>query len=182
MGRNSETEQRNKEVKRALTRVKSGCYVGGQRKAGEIPRTLRLFGCQACSWIGTNMCPHQIMIGNHHSNWICSDRIQYIKNEMIRVGTVPRLLQNELAIQLKMLQDKMLFNYSESGELHEDFKHLNKNLISLIDKMRRQDEGIKFSEDITVTHQDFRKMVDVEAKKIEERNKQTKPAEFTEEI
>ena len=171
-----------KHVKGGLTNVKSGNFVGGQRKKGEFPRTLKLFGCQSCSWIGSNACPHGILVGNHHSNWICSDRVDYLKGELIKVGTVPRLVQNEMAIQLKMVNDKMLFEYSESGELSEEFKHINKNLITLISKMRKQDEGIKFSEDITVTHQDFRKMVDIEAQKIEERNNKTKQAEFTEEV
>ncbi len=171
-----------KRVKSGITRIEKGHYVGSQRKKGGLPLTLKLFGCQVCSWIGTNTCPHQILVGNHHSNWICADRMQYLKGELAKVGNVPRLIQNEMAIQLKMVNDKMLFEYSESGELSEEFKHINKNLISLIAKMRKQDEGIKFSEDITVTHQDFRKMVDIEAQKIEERDNKTRPAEFTEEV
>ena len=169
-------------VKKGLTKVKSGNYVGCRRDGPGLPRTLKLFGCQACSWIGTTNCPHGILVGNHHSNWICSDRVHYLKGELVRVGTVPRLVQNEMAIQLKMVNDKMLFDYSESGELSEEFKHINKNLISLIDKMRKQDEGIKIQGELTVAHQDFRKMVETEAKKIEERNSRTRQAEFTEEV
>lgn len=175
-------KKESQNIKRSLSEVKSGHYVGTARKAGEIPKTLKLFGCQVCSWIGTTSCPHQILVGNHHSNWICSDRILYLKGELVKVGTVPRLIQNEMAIQLKMVTDKMLFDYSETGELHEEFKHLNKNLIGLIDKMRKQDEGIKFAGELTVTHEDFRKLVDTEAVKIEERNKRTRQAEFTEEV
>jgi len=170
------------QLKGGLLKVKSGNYVSTQRKKGELPRTLKLFGCQACSWIGTNNCPHKILVGGHHSNWICSDRVGYLKGELVKVGTIPRLVQNEMAIQLKMVNDKMLFEYSESGELAEEFKHINKNLISLIDKMRKQDEGIKIQGELTVAHQDFKKMVEVEAQKIEERNSRTRQAEFTEEV
>ncbi len=171
-----------KTLKRSLAETTKGHYLGAERHKGELPITLRVFGCQACSWIGTNLCPHKILMGDHHSNWICSDRELYIKSELEKVGNVPRLIQNEMAIQLKLVNDRMLWEYAESGEMNEEFKHLNKNLISLIDKMRKQDEGIKFQEDVTVTHVDFRQMVEVEAKKIEERNKQTKQAEFTEKI
>ena len=170
-------------TKSAIIRATTGSHLRKDTESSAgFPRTLKLFGCQACSWIGTNSCPHEILVGNHHSNWICSDRLNYLKSELVRVGTVPRLVQNEMAIQLKMVNDKMLFDYSESGELPEEFKHINKNLISLIDKMRKQDEGIKIQGELTVSHQDFRQMVETEAKKIEERNSRTRQAEFTEEV
>ncbi len=171
-----------REVKHGLTKVKSGVYVGGCNLKEELPATLRLFGCLKCSWIGTESCPHGKLVGQTHTNGICSQRVKYLKSELVKVGNVPRMIQNEMAIQLKMLTDRMLLDYSESGELHEEFKHLNKNLISLIDKMRKQDEGLKIQGEITVAHEDFRKMVEIEAKKIEEKNNRTRPAEFTEEV
>ena len=48
--------------------------------------------------------------------------------------------------------------------------------------MRRQDEGVKIQGELTVAHEDFQKMVEIEAKKIEERNNRTRQGEFTEEI
>jgi len=172
----------NKAIKSGLTRVQSGNYIGSSRDGPGLPKTLKLFGCQKCNWIGTKLCPHGIMIGNHHSNWICSDRIQYMKEEMEKVGSVPRLLQNEMAIKLKLITESMEFDWLEGGELHDDYKHLMKVMSGVIDKARRQDEGIKIAGELTVAHEDFRKMVEVEAKKIEEQNKRTRPAEFTEEI
>ncbi|HEC66436.1 MAG TPA: hypothetical protein ENI23_14210 [bacterium] len=171
----------NKEIKHSLTRVKDGFWAGHIQKSG-MPNILKVFGCMRCSWIGTLMCPHKKLDGEHHANWICSERVLYLKEEMSKIGSVPRLIQNEEAIKLKMIGDRMLWEYGETGDLHEDYKHIQKNLTTLVAKMRKQDEGIKFSEDITVTHQDFRKMVDIEAEKIEKRDKQTRPAEFTEKV
>ena len=169
------------QLKASLTRVKDGCSVGIATSPG-VPKILQIFGCTRCSWSGTEMCPHKKMMGERHANGICSQRVLYLKEEMEKIGSMPRLIQNEEAIKLIMLADRMLWEYSESGELNEEYKHISKNLISLIDKMRKQDEGIKFSEDITVTHQDFRKMVDIEAEKIEKRDNTTRSAEFTEEV
>lgn len=176
------TKKQSKIAKAALSKTKSGLYVGAMRTKGKLPTILRLFGCQKCSWIGTNLCPHNKMIGEKHANGICSDRVNYLKEEMGKLGTVPRLIQNEEALKLKLITDRMIWEYAETGELADDFKHLNKNLISLIDKMRRQDEGVKIQGELTVAHEDFRKMVEVEAKKIEESNNKPRPGEFKEEV
>jgi len=172
--------QVSKDVKKSLGRIENAYYVGG--RGDGIPKIMQLFGCQCCSWSGSILCPHGLLIGKKHSNGICSQRVLYLKEQLQIVGTVPRLIQNEEAVKLKMVTDRMLWQYSETGELHDDFKALNKNLISLIDKMRKQDEGIKFQGELTVAHEDFRKLVEVEAKRIEERNNKTRPGEFTEEV
>ncbi len=174
--------QLNKDLKRSLTKTQTGNWMHKYSNIGGLSPIMKIFGCMRCSWIGSEMCPHKKLNGEHHANWICSERILYLKEEMEKVGSVPRLIQNEEAIKLKMIADRMLWEYGESGDLHEDYKHIQKNLTSLIDKMRKQDEGIKFAGELNVAHEDFRKMVDVEAKKIEERDKRTRPAKFTEEV
>lgn len=173
----------NKALKGGLTKTKSGLYVGAKRhKEIGLPPVLTKFGCLQCPWAGNSLCPHGISAGGHHSNWICSFRAQYMQKEMERIGNVPRLVQNEEAIKLKMVTDKMLMQWAETGELDGEFKHLNKNLISLIDKMRKQDEGLKIQSELNVVHEDFRKIVDIEAKKLEERDNRIRQAKFSEEV
>ena len=171
-----------KDLKRSLTNTQTGTYMHKYSNVGGLSPIMKVFGCMRCSWIGSEMCPHGKMDGQHHANWICSERVMYLKEEMEKVGSLPRLIQNEEAIKLKMIADRMIWEYGETGNLHEEYRHISKNLISLIDKMRKQDEGIKLQGELTIAHEDFRKMVDVEAKKIEEQNNRTRPAEFTEEV
>lgn len=168
-----------RQIKSSFSRIKDGYSVGTMKKGGELPRNLRLFGCLKCSWVGTELCPHGIKIGEHHTNWICSNRALYIKDQLDKMNSVPRVLQNEIAMQLKLLTDRMLWEYAEYGELHDDFKHLNKNLITIIDKMRKQDEGVKVQGELDVTLHDFRKVIDEQAEAID--GKSILEAEFEEE-
>lgn len=97
-------------------------------------------------------------------------------------GTIPRLFQQEELFKLTQISENMLKNYFEEGDLSEEFKHISKLIVSLTDKMRRQDEGIKIQGEITLSHEKFKDLVDAEAKKIEERNNRTRQGEFKEEI
>ena len=161
----------------SLTRVKNAHNVG--TKGSYV---IHFFGCTKCPWKGTERCPHDIKQGGHHSNWICADRVMYLKERYKKAGDLPKMFQQETLFSLSHIMENMLHTYSEEGELDSDFRHIAKLIVSLTDKMRRQDEGIKIQGEINVAHQDFRQMVEAEAKKIEERNNRTRPAEFTEEV
>lgn len=162
--------QVNKDLKRSLTNTRTGTYMHKYSNIGGLSPIMKIFGCMRCSWIGSEMCPHRKLNGEHHANWICSERILYLKEEMQKVGSVPRLIQNEEAVKLKMLSDRMYWEYGETGELHEDFKHVQKILTSLVDKMRKQDEGIKIQEEVSVTVEDFRKIVDTQAEIVKDKD------------
>jgi len=143
---------------------------------------VKFFGCLRCSWAGTTNCPHNIQRGNHHANWICSVRMEYLKKRMDICGNIPKVIQQEELFKLSQISEMLLVDYYEFGDLPEEFKNISKLIISLTDKMRRQDEGIKVQGELTVSHEDFKNMVEVEAKKIEERNNRTRQAEFKEEV
>lgn len=167
---------KNRSLKGGINRIQSGQYI--KYNSPIISR----FGCLQCPWSGQKDCPHGIVLGQKHTNNICSQRALYIQEQLELVQSMPRVIQNEEAIKLKLVEDKMLYDYTETGELHEEFKHINKNLISLIDKMRKQDEGVKVQGELTIAHEDFKSLVEAEAKKIEERNNRTRSAEFREEV
>lgn len=153
--------------------------VGTKTRHGAI---MRNFGCLKCSWSGTDLCIHKITRGGHHSNWICGDRIKYLQEEYKKCGSMVKLVQQQELFKLTQISDWLLNEFYEHGELDGEFKHISKLIVSLTDKVRRQDEGIKISGEVTLAHEDFKKMVEIEAKKIEEQNKRTRPAEFTEEV
>jgi len=143
---------------------------------------ITLFGCHACRFVGTKTCPTGIKYGEKHSNGLCKFHIDYLKGELVKCGTMVRLIQQEELFKLKMISDGFLVKWAEEGDLSEEFKHISKLIVTLTDKMRRQDEGIKIQGELTVAHEDFKLMVEAEAKKIEERNNRTRQAEFTEKI
>lgn len=171
-----------KVVGRSLSNTKNGFSVGTTRQKGTMPAMINYFGCLKCPHAGTKHCPHGITGGGHHANWICNDRVMYLKKRYEQAGSVPKIFQQETLFGLSNIFDNMLKTYHDEGELPDDFRHIAKLVVSLTDKMRKQDEGIKIQGEITHSHKHFKELVDIEARKIEERDNKTRPAEFTEEI
>jgi hypothetical protein len=163
-----------------LSKVKNGFNVGTKGYRGAY--ITKFFGCLKCPSAGNESCPHKIPMGGHHSNWICSDRVMYLKEKYQQAGDLPKIYQQETLFSLGQIMENMLSTYSEEGELDTEFRHIARLVINLTDKMRRQDEGVKIQGELTVSHQDFKNLVETEAKKIEERDNNIRPAEFTEEV
>ena len=178
----SERHKMKKHIGQSLGKAKSGNYIASHRDKGKMPMIINYFGCLKCSMAGTPMCPHGIKAGGHHSNWICSFRVDYLKSRWEQAGNIPKMFQQETLFGLSTVLENMYKSYHDEGDLPDDFKHIAKLVISLTDKMRRQDEGIKIAGEINVTHDKFRDIVEIEAKKIEEQNNRARPAEFTEEV
>ena len=170
--------QMKKQIGQSLGRVKSGTGIDYTKH----PAIINYFGCLRCAWSGTKDCPHGIKLGGTHARRICSVRVKYLEERWKIARDVPKLYQQETLFGLAHVMENMYKTYYEEGDLPDDFKHIAKLVISLTDKMRRQDEGIKIQGDLTVSHQGFQEMAEAEAKKIEERNNRTRPAEFKEEV
>jgi len=172
----SETMYRNKQNKANIISTKT------YPPSSLSEKSLQLWGCHSCAWQGSLICPHGVKEGQTHSNGACKTRIAYIKEIMSALGSVPKVIQQQEIMKDMLIKDKLIREFADGGELHPDIPKYSKNILSGIRDMRRQNEGIKISEDINVTHTDFREMVDVEAKKIQERDKSARQAEFTEEV
>ena len=71
--------------------------------------------------------------------------------------------QRDLLIKLKTIVDKLGKEFKDNGYIPKEYNQTVKNLISLTDKMRRQDEGIKMDIDMRQTHDEFRKIIDITA-------------------
>ena len=167
-----------KAIAQSLGSIDNGTGINVQKKQN----LMKYFGCARCTWQGRKECPHGIPIGGHHSNRICSERAMYLKERLKVCGSVPRVLQAEELFKLEQISQYMMWDWAEGNPIHEDFKHISKLIVSLTDKMRRQDEGIKIAGEMTVSHESFKEMVEAEAKKIEERDKRTRQGEFKEEV
>jgi hypothetical protein len=172
------TKEENKRIKMSVSKIKDGFRM----MVTKASTLVTSFGCKACAWRDTDMCPHGLVYPQEHSNRICSQRAKYIQSIFNVAGSKTRLLQVDEAVRLRLLLDKLTHDFSEEGLLDPNLAKLSKNIIILLDKMRKQDEGLKIQGDFTVAHEDFRKLVDTEAKKIEEQNSRTRQAEFTEEV
>lgn len=165
----------NRQLKNGFNRMTNGNWVTS-------PLFIQLFGCKTCAWQATSICPHGIKSGKTHSHHICSFRSKYLEEKWNDCKSGVKLIQSEELLKSVLIEDKLLQEFITGGELHPDLHKIQRNIISLTGKMRKQDEGIKFQGEITVAHENLRKMVEVEAKKIQERNNRTRPAEFTEEV
>lgn len=79
----------------------------------------------------------------------------------------PKDFQVHTMLQIKEIQDKMYDEYckSEEGKINPEYARIQRNLITLSAKMRQQDEGSNST--MNVTHTDFRKQIEAEAKILE---------------
>jgi len=116
---------------------------------------------------GNALCPHGINANEHHANYICKHRIDYLNKEFEKCGSATRIIQIEELFKLKMISDLEINHYSETDELREEFFKTSQRIISLTDKMRKQDEGIKIQGEIDINVKQFKELVDAQAKVIE---------------
>lgn len=163
--------------KKFLKIASSKAVVGSECRPNN-PLVLQ-FGCNNCAWRDTPMCPHKLSGMERHANHICSQRVNYVHDILQTANSGVRLLQVEHTAQLKLLIDKMLHDYHEGDFIDKTFVGLSKNLISIMDKMRRQDEGLKIQGDISLAVQDFRNIVDAQAEIVKDKDI-VKEAEFVE--
>jgi len=159
-----DSEERN--LKRHISHMKTGSGIA----PSPISPIIKEFGCAICSWKGTKICPHGLKFNETHSNKICSQRAMFIKGLYHACGTKVKVLQQDHLFKLQVLTDKMLGDWvkSEGISLNDKFAQISRNFINLTDKMRRQDEGIKINAEIDMTVEDFRKVVESQAKDIKE--------------
>jgi hypothetical protein len=94
----------------------------------------------------------------------------FIKGLYQACGNKVKVMQQDHLFKLQILTDKMMSEWLKSDGLRIDdkFSQISRNFINLTDKMRRQDEGIKVNAEIDMTVEDFRKVVESQAKDIKE--------------
>ena len=159
-----DSEERH--LKRNLSRMKTGIGIP-PNPSGLI---VKEFGCAICSWKNTAICPHGLRMMESHSNRICSQRAMFIKGLYSACGTKVKVMQQDHLFKLQILTDKMMSEWlkADGMRLDDKFSQISRNFINLTDKMRRQDEGIKINAEIDMTVEDFRKVVETQAKTIKE--------------
>lgn len=155
-------------MKADLHRIKSGT---GLKKGRLLFRTL--ISCDVCPWRGSLRCPHGIGPGGSHSNGSCSDWALYVRDNYELAGTKPKLFQQASLLKDQVVSDDLYRRYVQAGSMEEKLdiastlSKVQRNIISSVDKMRRQDEGVKVQQDVNITMDEFRRTVDAQAKVIE---------------
>lgn len=90
-------------------------------------------------------------------------------------GSIPQSIQKWELAKTELMLESMREQWAESGKVPDGFHQIQKNVIALTDKMRKQEEGIKIMGEIHHTHDDIRETVRkqkamvVDAKVIEQR-------------
>jgi len=141
-----------------------------------------MFGCRNCPLIDSVMCPHnddyqRKKVEKHHKwngfphpNGICKQRVDELKElyERTNKSTI-RLIQQDNLVKSQITVDKMRLDFANTGNMPSGLPAMEKNLNTLAEKMRAQDEGIKIRSDVLVTHDRLREIVEVSAKVIEDK-------------
>lgn len=135
------------------------------------------FGCHNCLFIGTELCPHKLKKGQQHSNKICQLRHDYIVEQLHKCSSAYEVVQNEELFKLKQMSDAMFKKWADTGEVPSDVGTLSKLIISLTDKIRRQNEGTKISGEIELKN--FVNMVNTQAELVKDKDI-IKEAQFVE--
>lgn len=157
--------QRSK-TKWVLSRTTTGRYIGtGKYKDSVLFKSL--VNCGICPWNGTDACPNGMKKGEFHTNGYCTFWFDYVREFWETAGTKPKLFQMANVVKNQMIVDEMFIKYKETGELPKEFHQHMRNQITLTDKMRRQDEGIKMNTEVTHQMDELRTIIDIQAKNIE---------------
>ena len=97
--------------------------------------------------------------------------IELIKKKFLMSNLHTIDFQQDHLVELKILINHFMDKFAETKKVPSEMIQLSKNLIVLTDKMRKQDEGIKINADISTTHNEFREIIELEAKKQTEKEK-----------
>jgi len=139
---------------KSILQCKNGTGITAHKKR-ENSFVLRNFNCGLCNWRNTDNCPHGIKDGEHHHNWICSEKVSYIKEQYDSGMNSAAILQRDNIMTLQIISEKLVSEYATKGILDPEFKHITKNLISALDKYRKQEEGINIKADVNIKMDKF---------------------------
>lgn len=142
-----------------------------------------VLNCGVCPFIGSKMCPHGILVGGHHSNHCCAFWVKFFKENYLELGSQPKVFQVANLVKNQLVSDDLFSKFYEEKDLDKkldivnSFAKVQRNIISLSDKMRRQDEGLKIQQDVNISMDRFRDVVDAQAKVIEGEDKKVEVKE-----
>lgn len=162
-------------VKRRLNRLETGT---GVHSDGLV---VQMFGCKTCDWHGTSLCPHGLdfsitesgfKIRDEHANGICSLRANWMKTLYAVAGNKMKALQVDRVVKMTALADKVWRESQLSGYDSDvqNYVRIEKVLTKTLEGMRRQEEGVKVSNDINVKWEEFSNIVEAQAKVLEDKD------------
>ena len=124
----------------------------------------KFYGCETCPYRGTEVCPHGIKDGERHQNGICSFRADQLHQIMDLTNSNVAAFQQDHILKSFILLEKLRDDYAETGRIPQFYDKLEKNFIVLVDKFRKQTEGIKINNEARNTHDEIRRIVEVQGK------------------
>lgn len=114
---------------------------------------LKIFGCDNCKWIESELCPHSKKNGGdvtrfrHHSNKICSQRMN-LPNELYLEGvtmSVKQMLQVKALMDAEFFSSYVLKQHLDGKRDVNDVFGWEKLKADILKDMRKQDEGSKIN-------------------------------------
>ncbi len=150
-------------VKMALRRAEKG----NLQKEGYLQRNL--VNCKMCPHNGNPTCPHGIAKGAMHSNGYCLFWFEQCKELSEVADTRTKILQVAEAVKNNVMLDSMFAKWNETGKIPENYVKLQRNQITHLNAMRRQDEGVKINANIETGWKEFINVVEAQAKVIDEK-------------
>lgn len=136
-----------------------------------------VYGCRHCEWLRAKVCPHNLKRGEKHANDICGERRVYLKDHWDKATGATKFFQADLLVTNKLFKDQLVADWYDRGEIPEMFPRISREITTLTDKMRKQDEGIKVQNEVSIAVQDFQKIVEIQAELVKGRDI-VKEAEF----
>ena len=88
------------------------------------------------------------------------ERLPLIKQLYDQAGSFVKFIQMDRLISDIQLLKRWEDQEKKTGKLHPMFHQVDRNVINLTSKMRKQDEGIKVAGEIVHTHDDIRNLVE----------------------
>lgn len=109
--------------------------------------------------------------GHKDDSWLIKtfgrENIPFLKALYDNTSRYSKFVQLESMFVNRKILDGMRETWFKDGKLHPQYHQLQRNLDNLTVKVRKQEEGIKISGEITVTHDKFREIIDIsEAKNV----------------
>ena len=94
--------------------------------------------------------------------------LSIVKELYDAAGSFPKFFQMEELVKGYAILEKMRGEYAETGKLPQQYHQLQKNVIALTDKIRKQDEGIKVSGEIVHSIDRVREIIDIQEAKVQD--------------
>lgn len=94
--------------------------------------------------------------------WFSLEDVPFLKKLYENRLTYTKFVQMDSLFQNLRILKRMRDEYHSSGEMHPQYHQIQRNIDALTAKIRKQEEGIKITGDIIQTHDQIRKVIELQ--------------------